>query len=515
MVFGELGVGLIPDGCQLLDLVGKGSGQVFGLAAVFTKVVEFPFGVGSGGGEFPVAGAEAAVGHVVEVDEVALDGGVFLDDGEEVEAGEGWGREAVVFHDGLGAGEGEEGGDDVDEMGGGAAEFAFILDAGGPVDDEGGADAAFVVPVFVELEGGVGGRGPTGTEAEIGGGGAGRGRAIMHVAADDLFGGGAVVGGEEDEGVVELLEGFEAVDDAGDFGVHAGDHGGVDLHFLRLEALFDGVELGPGDGAGDFAGANLFLEFGFVEVPGGDDFGSEGRKGAVDEAHFGLSLPAALADDVPAFVVAAFLGGDVGAGRVEREVGGGEAEIEEEGVGFVVGGVLVEEGDGVVGDVRGEIEVRVGFDGGEEFVVETVAFGGEEAVVVFDVIGAVELGVGDGELAGDVPLTGVVSAIVRLAEILGGVAGPGGEGVGGFVAADLLGVIAGHEAGAGGPAAGGGVHLGEAEAGFGEGVEEGGGDFGAVAAEVGEAEVVGEDEEDVGFGGRGGIGVHGGGGGDL
>jgi len=48
--------------------------------------------------------------------------------------------------------------------------------------------------------------------------------------------------------------------------------------------------------------------------------------------------------------------------------------------------------------------------------------------------------------------------------------------------------------------------LGDAEAGIGEGVEEGSGDLGAVAAEVGEAEVVGEDEEDVGLFGRGGEG---------
>ena len=89
------------------------------------------------------------------------------------------------------------------------------------------------------------------------------------------------------------------------------------------------------------------------------------------------------------------------------------------------------------------------------------------------------------------PLTRVVSTIVSKAKILGGVAGPGGEGVGCFVATDLLRVVAGHEAATGGPAAGGGVHLTKAEARFGERVEERGGDFGAVAAEVGEAEVVG------------------------
>ena len=301
-----------------------------------------------------------------------------------------------MLHDGLGAGEGEESGDDVDEVSRSMPEFAFVLNAGGPVNDEGGADAAFVVPVFVELERGVGGGGPAGSEAEIGGGGAKRGGAIMPAAADDLFGGGTVVGGEEDDRVVELFERFEAVDDAGNFRIHTGDHGGVDLHFLGLEALFDGVELGPGDSTGDFAGTDLFLELGFFEVPGGDDLGCEGREGAVDDAHFGLALPAAFADDVPAFVVVAFLGGDVRGGGVEREVRGGEAEIEEEGVGLVFGSVLVKESEGLVGDVGSEIEVSVRFDGRQQFVVEAMALGGEEAIVIFDIIRAVEFGVGNG-----------------------------------------------------------------------------------------------------------------------
>lgn len=46
-------------------------------------------------------------------------------------------------------------------------------------------------------------------------------------------------------------------------------------------------------------------------------------------------------------------------------------------------------------------------------------------------------------------------------------------------------------------ALGGVVELGEAEAVLGEGVEVGRFDFGAVAAEVGEAEVIGHDDDDV------------------
>lgn len=61
-----------------------------------------------------------------------------------------------------------------------------------------------------------------------------------------------------------------------------------------------------------------------------------------------------------------------------------------------------------------------------------------------------------------------------------------------------MGVESGDEGGARGAAAGAGVEGGEAGSTGGEAVEVGGGDFAAVAGEVREAEVIGEDEEDVG-----------------
>jgi len=67
-------------------------------------------------------------------------------------------------------------------------------------------------------------------------------------------------------------------------------------------------------------------------------------------------------------------------------------------------------------------------------------------------------------------------------------------------AAGLVTVKAGEEGDTGGVALGGVVELGEAEAIGGEGVEVWGIDFGAVAAEVGEAEVIGHDENDIGAG---------------
>jgi hypothetical protein len=62
----------------------------------------------------------------------------------------------------------------------------------------------------------------------------------------------------------------------------------------------------------------------------------------------------------------------------------------------------------------------------------------------------------------------------------------------------LVTVEAGEKGDAGGVALGGVVELGEAEAVVGERVEVGSIDFGAVAAEIGEAEVIGHDEDDIG-----------------
>ncbi len=84
-----------------------------------------------------------------------------------------------------------------------------------------------------------------------------------------------------------------------------------------------------------------------------------------------------------------------------------------------------------------------------------------------------------------------------------GVVSGGGEGFGDggaageFGAAGLVAVESGEQRDTGGVALGGVVELGEAEAFLGEGVELGGFDFGTVATDVREAEVVGHDEDDV------------------
>ena len=68
--------------------------------------------------------------------------------------------------------------------------------------------------------------------------------------------------------------------------------------------------------------------------------------------------------------------------------------------------------------------------------------------------------------------------------------------------ASLVGVQAGEERGAAGATAGGVIELGEADSVGGEGIEVRGGDFATETTEIGEAHIVGEDDDDIGAGGR-------------
>ena len=68
--------------------------------------------------------------------------------------------------------------------------------------------------------------------------------------------------------------------------------------------------------------------------------------------------------------------------------------------------------------------------------------------------------------------------------------------------ASLVGVQAGEERSAPGAAACGVIELGEADSVGGEGIEVRGGDFATETTEIGEAHIVGEDDDDIGAGGR-------------
>lgn len=148
-------------------------GDVVLLGAVFGKVVEFPgdfIGLAFPPDEFPVAFAEAAGFLVLEGEGAGRDGFWVVDGGEEGSAFGGGDLLTVSFGRVFRAGCFEDGGDDVHEVGGGGDEVGIGFDPGGPVDEKGGGDSAFVAEVFIHVEGGVAEVGPAGAVGGVGSG---------------------------------------------------------------------------------------------------------------------------------------------------------------------------------------------------------------------------------------------------------------------------------------------------------------------------------------------------------
>ena len=165
----------------------------------------------------------------------------------------------------------------------------------------------------------------------------------------------------------------------------------------------------------------------------------------------------------------------------------------------MVAGVVLEEAHharGVLG--RGVVAGRrVG--GREGLVIQRMAPGAEVAVVVMHHVGAVEAAIcHDLGRAHDVPLARVVGAVACRPEMVGQEARPCGQPPAGRVHPHLLRVMAGHQRRARRPAAARVVELREPDPARRQAVEVRGGNLAAVAPDVREAEVVGQDHEEVG-----------------
>lgn len=236
---------LVPEVDEGFEFVGVFGGEVLDFAAVLGEVVKFPWLVVAGD-RFPIILEDGVVTFVGPPESFVKVGLICFEDGEEAFTGEG-----IPFF----VREAEDGGEEVDDVGGGVAEFVLRGDALWPVGDEWSGDASFVGPGFVFAEGSVGGGGPTGAEAEVSFGGAHGGFWIVAVAADHDLGAGSIVGEEDDEGVVEAVGLFEVLDDSSDLLIHAVDHGGVDGHFAGLEGLLGFGEGVPRNWAVDFVGS--------------------------------------------------------------------------------------------------------------------------------------------------------------------------------------------------------------------------------------------------------------------
>ena len=224
-----------------------------------------------------------------------------------------------------------------------------------------------------------------------------------------------------------------------------------------------------------------------------------------------------------------FVFGDGLVGSFEREVRGVIGEVEEEGfVTFFEGVVYIFEGD--VGEVFGCIEIFVRLIGIFEGGVVVVA-GNEKFAVLVNVAAvedfpiAVDVGADDGRsietavlgkrviggisVRGCVPFAASESGVARFFEgfakgdavfverafVAGSPVGVDHESDAGLVLVET-----GEEAGARGTAARGVIHLREAKSVVGEVVETRRFDFAAVASEVGVAEIVSENDDDVGLG---------------
>ena len=411
------------------------------------------------------------------------------------------------------AGEFENGRNDVDDVSGRVAEFTVSGDASGPGGDEGRADPAFVHPGLMTAVRGVGGAGEAGPEAEVGCGAAHGGLLIVAAVAYHNLGAGAVVGGEEDKGVLVGAHGLELGDDTTDLLVHAVDHRGVDGHLRGLEAALLGGERVPRQRAVHLVRTELGDRI--REGVGRADFTFEGRERRVRETEFPLAGMARDAQGFPAGEILVAILGDVFGQGVEREVWGDERDVVEERLVLVVSRMVLEAVDGVVG--RGDGRV-IAFLVGRYLhrdVVDRVTLGAEEVALVAHVERAVEAAGEDRSV--DMPLAAVVIAIACGLQVIGKQAGPGladtlaaAADTRERVAVNLLRVVTREQRGAGRPAARGVIELREAHALVGEPVEVRRGDLAAVAAEVGVAEVVGEDEYDVRTRGRGGEGRQGG-----
>lgn len=228
-----------------------------------------------------------------------------------------------------------------------------------------------------------------------------------------------------------------------------------------------------------------------------------GRKGMVHQAHGDHALVALVLDFVPTRDVAVAVLRDVLRQGLQREMGRREADVVEKRAVRVTLGVFLQALDGVVGDVGGEVETGTSLHRRQGLVVQQVVFRAEVPVVILDAVGVVEAGRQSGPI--HVPFAGVITAVSGWAKQFGQQGRPRGAMSPGtaadawqFVPPYLLGIITGENDRAGRPTAGGVVELGEPQAVAGQLVQVGRLDLPAIAAEIGVAQIVGEDEQDVG-----------------
>ena len=508
---------------QFLHAIGLRGSEVVHLRAVGLHVVEFPRAVGAFRHEFPFAVADGAVALVFPEQRLRTAQRFAFKDRPQADAFQCGGAAASRQVRARRS--------DVNQVAGRVDELVAQRrsDARRPVRDERCGDAAFVDPVLVFAERRVRDVGPAaavGDESvrraghDAGAGAHGPAVARLHRRHDlrleivgaerlvvrgldllgvglptDRFGARAVVLEEENERVVELPLPFQLCHDTGDALVHAVHHCRIDLHATRLPRL-------------------VLHRHPILSL----------RRHLPVRAHqaelFRPCEPRRTKRPVAAVVFAAILH-DVLRQRVHRPVRRGVGHIEEERLVGVLDGVLLQELHRVVGNRVGVIEllrpilrvvfrrdpavapaergriveVSAALDRAVEFVEPAL-----ERPVVVRVIRRVLV-------FGDVPLAAHVGGVAGGFELLGDgwrvaaqvalVARQRAASAGHVTHAGLVRVEAGDQRRARRAAACRVIELREPQPIRGERIQRRRPNLAAVAAKVGEAHVIGEDDEDV------------------
>ena len=177
----------------------------------------------------------------------------------------------------------------------------------------------------------------------------------MPLAADHDLGRGAVVAGKEDQRVVETLHRLERRDDPPDLLVHRLDHRGMDRHLRRLEVLLLGREPLPLKRKLDLPRPERVKCIG--EGIGGAEVALDLRQRSRHDSRGELTGMAGGADRLPARPVALAVFRDAGLGRVERKVGGSEGDVLEERFSRMIDGVAAETSHRMVSNRGRSVEV--------------------------------------------------------------------------------------------------------------------------------------------------------------
>jgi hypothetical protein len=214
-------------------------------------------------------------------------------------------------------------------------------------------------------------------------------------------------------------------------------------------------------------------------------------------------LPTRLANFIPAAVIFALVAGDVFRQRVQREMRRGKGDVRKERLPAVLLGMFLQKIDRVVGNGNGRIVATFRRDRRQRLVIQRVILGREVPIVVEDRIRAIE-SAREGECV-DVPLARVIGTITESPQVLGQQSGPcwpAGSGTGAtreIVAAHLLSIITGQERRPRGPTSGRIVKLRVTQSTGGERIQVGCRNLAAITAQIGEAQVVRQNHDEVRF----------------